>query len=138
MSRKFNKHNKIREITTADGQRYRLHKIIDPTSTNIHHVLWQCHKEYNTGVKENKIKVNEIRHNNLNLFYWNRQSPHEQLKYMLDEWRSPVLSQWVKDELYAILSLPRWEFYIDGLVKEKDKDKELFSNNESPMLKETL
>lgn len=128
MSRKFNKHNRIREITMSDWQRYKLHKIIDPTSTNLHHILGQCHKDYITWAKENKIKVNEVRHNNLNLFYGSRQSPHQQLKYMLEEWRAPVLSEWVKEELYAILSLPRWEFYIDSIVPEKNKDKELFSD----------
>ena len=56
---------------------------------------------------------------------------------MLDLWE-PVLSDVVKEELYAILSLPRWAFYKEGLVKNKHKDKELFSDEMSHFYKEKL
>lgn len=139
MSRKFNKHNKIKEITLGDGQRYRLQKIIDPTATNIHHVLGQSlSKEYVTWDKDNKMKVNMVRHNSLNHFYGCRQDPASQLKYMLEERREPVLSDWVKEELYALLSLPRGLFYKEHLVKENYRDRELFSDEISHFYKKDL
>ena len=86
-------------------------------------------KEYKVDSKENKIMVSEIWHDNLNRFFGNRQMPHLQLKYMLEErWWNKVLSQWVIDELYWLLSLPRDAFYKDELVGDKHKWKSLFSD----------
>lgn len=73
--------------------------------------------------------VNEIWHDNFNRFVWNRQAPHLVLKYLLeDRWRNQVLSEWVREELYGLLSLPRELFYKESLVKDKQKWKSLFSD----------
>ena len=73
--------------------------------------------------------VNEIGHDNFNRFVWNRQAPHLVLKYLLeDRWWNQVLSEWVREELYGLLSLPRELFYKESLIKEKQKWKSLFSD----------
>lgn len=131
------KRNKINRIATIDNKQYKLILLKDKTAKNLHHILSQKNKEYNVDNKDNKISVPEIWHDNLNRFYWNRQMPHLQLKYMLeDRWRKQVLSQWVIDELYALLSLPRELFYKDSLVKDKHKWKSLF--NDDKIFKDTI
>jgi hypothetical protein len=59
------------------------------------------------------------------------------LKTMLEIWE-PVLSDVVREELYAILSLPRWAFYKEELVKKKYQDRELFSDEKSHFYKEKI
>ncbi len=81
--------------------------------------------------------INDRKHQALNRFYGQAQSPHEQLKEMVKLWE-PVLSDVVREELYAILSLPRWAFYQPGIVKKKYEDRELFSDERSHFYKETL
>lgn len=122
--------NKIEKITTVDGKSYKLQLIKDKTAKNLHHVIWRCNRnEYNTDNKENKVMVNEIWHDNLNKFFGNRQIVHEQLLYLLkDRWREKVLNEWVVQELYWLLSLPRELFYKEELVKDKHKWKSLFSD----------
>jgi hypothetical protein len=56
---------------------------------------------------------------------------------MLEMWE-PVLSEVVKEELRAILSLPKWAFYREDLIKKKYQDRELFSDDMSHFYKETL
>lgn len=123
--------NRIEKITSADWKQYRLQLLKDKTAKNLHHILWRCNRnEYNTNDDNNKIMVNEIGHDNLNRFFWNRQSVHSQLLYLLkDWWWEKVLSKWVVDELYWLLALPRDEFYKESLVKPKHKWKSLFSDD---------
>lgn len=122
--------NKVDRITDVNGKKYRLVKLKDKTAKNVHHVIWRCNrKEYNTDEKQNKITVPEISHDNLNRFFWDLQSPHEQLKFMLEQrWWKNVLSKLVIEELYQLLSLPREEFYKKELVKNKQKWKSLFND----------
>jgi hypothetical protein len=76
--------------------------------------------QYNTNEKINKVLLNERKHQALNRLFLDHQTPHEQLDDMIKIWE-PVLSEAVKAELYAILSLPRELFYKEELVKEKHK-----------------
>lgn len=123
--------NKIERITTVDGKSYKLQLIKDKTAKNLHHILWRCNRnEYNTDHQDNKMMVNEIGHDNFNRFVWNRQAPHLILKYLLEDWWwNNVLSDWVREELYWLLSLPREVFYKEELVKDKHKWKSLFSDD---------
>lgn len=123
---------------TIDGQEYFLNKVIPKDAVNEHHIIWRMNKvQYNTNEKLNKVLISERKHSALNRLVWDKQTPHEQLKLMLEIWE-PVLSDVVREELYAILSLPRWQFYREELVKKKYQDKELFSDELSHFYKETL
>ena len=123
---------------TIDGTEYHLNKVIPKDAVSEHHIVWRVNRvQYNTNEKINKVLINDRKHQALNRFFGDKQSPHEQLKEMVDL-RSPVLSDVVREELYAILSLPRWEFYQPGMVKKKYEDKELFSNETSHFYKEKL
>ena len=127
-----------RHRITIDGQEYHLNKVIPADAVSEHHIVWRMNRiQYNTNEDINKVLINDRKHQALNRLVWDKQSPHEQLKLML-EIREPVLSDVVREELYAILSLPRWEFYQDCLVKSKYKDKELFSDETSHFYKKTL
>jgi len=120
--------NKVERITDVNWKQYKLVLLKDKTAKNIHHIIWRCNsKNYNTDDKQNKITVPEISHDNLNRFFWNLQTPHEQLKFMIEQrWWKEVLNKRVLEELYQILSLPREEFYKEWLVRWKQKWKPLF------------
>lgn len=122
-----------------EGKEYRLQRVIDATAEDIHHTIWKClrHEWYDINNPINKQKIKRRTHVHLNNFFWDAQAPHLQLKKMV-ELREPVLGEWVRDELYAILSLPRWVFYKEELVKPKHRNKELFSNEPSKFYKDTL
>lgn len=123
---------------TIEGVEYHLNRVIPKDAVNEHHIVWRMNRvQYNTNEAINKIMMNERQHQALNRLVGDKQTPHEQLKFMLEIWE-PVLSDTVREELYAILSLPRWAFYKEELVKKKYQDKELFSNEESKMLKEKI
>lgn len=111
------------------GEEYTLVKTIPADSVNEHHIIWKKHyKQYNVNEQINKVLMSERKHCALNKLVWEGQSPHEQLKIMLEIWE-PVLSDRVKSELYNILSLPRWAFYKEELVKKRYQNRELFSDN---------
>ena len=122
--------NRVEKITTIDNKLYKLTLLKEKTAKNLHHILGRSNRdEYNTDNPENKMVVNEIWHDNLNRFFGNRQIVHEQLLYLLkDRWREKVLNEWVVQELYWLLSLPRELFYKEELVKDKHKWKSLFSD----------
>ncbi len=124
---------------TIEGKEYRLQRIISATEEDIHHTIWKCLKYewYDTNNPINKQKIKRRLHVHLNNFFWDAQAPHLQLKKMV-ELREPVLSDAVREELYAILSLPRWVFYKEELVKPKHRNKELFSDEISHFYKEKL
>lgn len=121
--------NRVEKITTIDNKQYKLILLKEKTAKNLHHILSRKNKEYDVDSKDNKMMVPEIWHDNLNRFFGNRQMPHLQLKYLLEEWWwNNVLSEWVRKELYGLLSLPRELFYKEKLVKDKHKWKSLFSD----------
>lgn len=127
-----------RHRITIDGQEYHLNKVIPADAKSEHHIIGRMNRlQYNTNDELNKVLLYDRQHQALNRFYNQAQSPHEQLKTMLEIWE-PVLSDVVREELYAILSLPRWAFYKEELVKQKYRDKELFSNETSHFYKDKL
>lgn len=124
---------------TIEGKEYRLQRVISDTAEDIHHIIWKClrHEWYAINSPINKEKIKRRTHVHLNNFFGQNQAPHLQLRQCL-ELREPVLSDTVRDQLYAILSLPRWAFYKEELVKKASRDKELFSNELSHFYKDAL
>ena len=123
---------------TINWQEFHLNKVIPADAKSEHHIVWRCNRiQYNTNEAINKVLINDRKHQALNRFFWDKQSPHEQLKEMVSL-REPVLSDVVREELYAILSLPRGLFYQPGIVKKKYEDRELFSNETSRFYKDKL
>lgn len=124
---------------TIEGKEYRLQRVISETEEDLHHIIWKSlkHQWYDTNNPINKEKIKRRQHVHLNNFFWQNQAPHLQLRQCLEIWE-PVLSDVVREELYAILSLPRWAFYKEELVKKKRKDKELFSDEISHFYKKEL
>lgn len=124
---------------TIEGKEYRLQRIISETEEDLHHIIGKClrYDWYDVNNPINKEKIKRRQHVHLNNFFGQNQAPHLQLKQCL-ELREPVLSDTVREELYAILSLPRWAFYKEELVKKKHRDKELFSDEISHFYKKEL
>ena len=130
--------NKIEKRITINGTEYHLNRLIDATAESLHHIIGSSlRQEYNTNNKENKVKIKDRQHVALNRFFNQNQAPHLQLEQCLKIWE-PVLSEWVKEELYWILSLPRDLFYKEELVKQKYKWKSLFSNEMVEAYKDTI
>lgn len=112
------RNNADRRIITINNIKYKLSRLIDDTATNIHHAISQkLNKEFDVQAPQNKMEVKVIRHDALNRFFGNRQTPRQQLEYLLKDRWGNVLSIWVKRALYDILSLPNDVFYKKELVK---------------------
>lgn len=125
---------------TIEGKEYRLQRYIDATAEDLHHIIGRSLKYewYATNASQNKVKIKRRKHVALNSFFWAEwQAPHLQLKQCL-ELREPVLSDWVRDALYEILSLPKSSFYKDELVTKKHKNDPLFPWELDKNLKDTL
>jgi hypothetical protein len=130
--------DKLSKTIVINWESYHLNKEIPRDAENLHHIIWKVNRiKYNTNEKLNKVLLNERKHVALNRLFLDHQSPHEQLRDMV-KIREPVLSEWVRETLYWLLSLPRWLFYKEELVKKKYLDKELFSDEESKFLKEEI
>lgn len=122
--------NRLDRNITINWEQYHLNKVIDSTAESIHHIIWKSlRQEYNTNEDINKMKIKDRQHVALNRFFNSNQAPHLQLRQCLELWE-PVLSEWVREELYSILKLPRDLFYDESLVKGKYKWKSLFSDEE--------
>lgn len=79
--------------------------------------------QYNTNIEQNKVKINRRKHVALNAFFWDKQSPREQLLEVFNLVK-PVLSEWVKQELEIVLNqTPDDMFYIPELIKKWKKKK---------------
>ena len=102
--------------------RYRLFRIVDKTATSIHHIIGKCNRmNYNTNVDQNKVRISDREHIALNNFFRDKQDPRSQLKKVF-ELVKPVLSEWVRKELYTILYEADDElFYIPEVLKKKKK-----------------
>lgn len=111
--------NRIIEI---NGVQRKLNRVIDKTATDLHHIMWQCNKHlYNVWIDQNKVRIPRREHVALNNYFWSKQDPREQLKKIF-EMVKPVLSLWVRKELYTILYEADDEmFYIPELLKRKKK-----------------
>ena len=118
-----NKHNSVNRIMDVDWVQYKLCKIIDKTATDIHHIIWKKYRnQYNTNVEENKTRISRRLHVALNWFFGDKQNPRDQLKQIF-EIVKPVLSTWVRNELYTLLTLPDDMFYNENLINGKHKKK---------------
>lgn len=125
MSFKRNNHNRIPRITTINGIEYKLNRVIDETATSIHHIMWKCNKKlYNVNIEENKVRINDREHIALNNYFKDKQNPRQQLQKVF-ELVKPVLSPWVRKELFTILYEADDDlFYIPELLKKwKKKEK---------------
>lgn len=118
---------------TINNVQYRLQRIIDRTATDIHHLLWRKYRmQYNTNIEQNKVKINRRKHVALNAFFWDKQSPREQLLEVFNLVK-PVLSEWIKQELEIVLNqTPDDMFYIPELIKKWKKKKSEQSLKKSP------
>ena len=119
-----NTRNRADIITDDNWVQYKLCKIIDKTAQDIHHIMWKCNRnKYNTNIEQNKVKISRRLHVALNWFFGDKQNPRDQLKQVF-EIVKPILSPWVRNELYTILYECDDEmFYITELLKWKKKKK---------------
>ena len=85
---------------------------------DVHHIVWQCNKEFNTNSDVNKIVVDKIKHKALNTLVNDGQTPKRQLYILFTEWWYPVLSDTVRGEILKILDMTDNEFYIKWLLKK--------------------
>ena len=124
----MDKDNNIRDsIITIGSNKYRLARIVDKTATDIHHLIWKKYRhQYRVNAEENKVKINRRKHIALNQFFGDKQNPREQLKEVFNLVK-PVLSPWVRKELYTILEQTDDEmFYIpEVLLWYKRKQKKI-------------
>ena len=111
-------------IITLNGIDYRLLRVIDKTATNIHHIISRKEvNKFNTNHERNKLRINMRIHDALNRFFGDKQNPKKQLEFMFNIWKE-VLSPWVRNELYTILTLPDDMFYHQDLIKNGKNKKE--------------
>lgn len=123
---------------TINWEEYVLHKVIPSDLKDIHHIISRkLIQNFRVNDPKNKIEIQRRKHIALNsFFWWEAQAPHLQLKKCLEIWE-PVLSEWVKQELYNILSLDIDDFYSEDLVKNKSKGKSLFTDR-NPLYKNNI
>lgn len=133
----MNKKNWIEKRITINWVEYKLNRVVDATQKDIHHTIWLSlrHQWYDVNNPINKQVIQRRKHIALNnFFWWEAQAPHLQLRQCL-ELRKDVLSDWVREELYALLTLDREDFYREELIKEKRKWKPLFDDLKNKNLK---
>ena len=123
MDKDFNNRDKY---LTLNGKCYRLQRYIEKTEQDIHHLIWKRYRmKYNTNAEENKVKISRRKHVALNQFFGDKQSPREQLLEVFNLVK-PVLSPWVRNELYTILELTDDSmFYIPEVLKWQKKKENL-------------
>lgn len=117
--------NSVIRIGNVD---YSLKRVVDKTAQDIHHLIGKKYRhQYRTNAEENKVRINRRKHIALNQFFGDKQNPREQLKEVFNLVK-PVLSPWVRKELYTILEQTDDEmFYIPEVLlwyKRKLKKKE--------------
>ena len=120
MDKTINSHDRILNF---DGKLYRLQRVIDKTETDIHHLIGRRYRQkYNTNAEINKVRINRIKHVALNAFFWDKQSPREQLLEVFNLVK-PVLSLWVKQELEIILNQTTDDLFYNEEVLKNGKHK---------------
>ena len=120
MDKTINSHDRILNF---DGKLYRLQRVIDKTETDIHHLIWRRYRQkYNTNAEINKVRINRRKHVALNAFFWDKQSPREQLLEVFNLVK-PVLSLWVKQELEIILNQTTDDLFYNEEVLKNGKHK---------------
>lgn len=120
MDKTINSHDRILNF---DGKLYRLQRVIDKTETDIHHLIWRRYRQkYNTNAEINKVRINRRKHVALNAFFWDKQSPREQLLEVFNLVK-PVLSTGVKQELEVILNQTTDDLFYNEEVLKNGKHK---------------
>ena len=120
MDKTINSHDRILNF---DGKLYRLQRVIDKTETDIHHLIGRRYRQkYNTNAEINKVRINRRKHVALNAFFWDKQSPREQLLEVFNLVK-PVLSLWVKQELEIILNKTTDDLFYNEEVLKNGKHK---------------
>lgn len=124
----------MNRILTIGDVQYKLNRIVDTTATDIHHIMWKCNKmKYNVNIDENKTEIKRIEHIALNNYFRDKQNPREQLRKVFDLVK-PVLSPWVRKELYTILYQTDDDmFYIPELIKWKKQKKKKEKKSEQKL-----
>ena len=132
-------HERPNRIVEINWRQWKLNRVIDKYSTNLHHIIWKCNKHlYNVNIDQNKIVMSERKHIALNNFFGNKQNPRDQLKDVFEIVKN-VLTPWVRRELYTILYETDDEmFYIDEVLKHKKKKKDLSKDNNNGELQISL
>lgn len=120
MDKTINSHDRILNF---DGKLYRLQRVIDKTETDIHHLIGRRYRQkYNTNAEINKVRINRRKHVALNAFFWDKQSPREQLLEVFNLVK-PVLSAGVKQELEIILNQTTDDLFYKEEVLKNGKHK---------------
>ena len=120
MDKTINSHDRILNF---DGKLYRLQRVIDKTETDIHHLIGRRYRQkYNTNAEINKVRINRRKHVALNAFFWDKQSPREQLLEVFNLVK-PVLSLGVKQELEIILNQTTDDLFYNEEVLKNGKHK---------------
>lgn len=120
MDKTINSHDRILNF---DGKLYRLQRVIDKTETDIHHLIGRRYRQkYNTNAEINKVRINRRKHVALNAFFWDKQSPREQLLEVFNLVK-PVLSAGVKQELGIILNQTTDDLFYNEEVLKNGKHK---------------
>ena len=128
---KNNSCDNYNRVLSINGVQYKLNRIIEKTETDIHHLIGKKYRmKYNTNEEENKVRISRREHIALNNFFGDKQNPREQLLKVFNLVK-PVLSPWVRNELYTILELTDDEmFYIPNILKcSKQKNKKKSEQN---------
>lgn len=103
---------------TINGEEYVLHKIIPSDMTDIHHIISRkLIHAFKVNDPKNKVEIQRRKHIHLNWLFWDHQNPREQLRDMVEIWKT-ALSEEVRQALYDILSLDDEAFYDFDLVKK--------------------
>lgn len=107
--------SKIFEINWV---KYKMVRVIEATEKDIHHIISKKKiNQFNVNNEKNKIKIPRRQHVALNQLYKDHQTPKEQLRDMVEIWKS-ALSEEVRQVLYDLLSLDDEAFYDFDLVKK--------------------
>ena len=114
------RHNKdkFERRMTIWGVEYKLNRVIEATEKDIHHILSRkMANKFNVNNPKNKIEIQRRKHIHLNWLFLDHQNPRDQLRDMLEIWKT-ALSEEVRTALYEILSLDDEWFYDYDLVKK--------------------
>ena len=125
MDKDFNRSDRI---LTLGGKCYRLQRYIEKTEKDIHHLISRkLIQKYNVNHELNKVKMYRREHVALNQFFWDKQNPRDQFKKIF-ELVKPVLSEWVRKELYTILYMTDDKMFYTSEVLKWQKKKESLKN----------
>lgn len=83
-----------------------------------HHIVWKSNRSWaNVEDDTNIFLLRVLEHQALNTLFKDKQCPHEQLEVMYEIWESS-LSEYAKELIETLLSLPKERFYKSYLIKK--------------------